>query len=254
MTSFQRQLNLYGFRRLSKGEDQGCYFHPKFQRNRKDLLSEIKRLPVKGSLQTYDQVMAAVHSLPSERFGSKRKQTPQTNTVPDSQAEEHAVKRQATEQQNLPSASTAPPMIALAPSSMEINSAYPKMSKLTMNIGFAKFLENQKQNNLNKQIPPPRPEHLLRSQVQRQQQPVPPITEHQRDLINFPIFSNFASERDDNMKTLTKHSSEASLLSPDDLDLLDFLEPIRHDIDIPSAEGDEYIPTFDEAILQNRLL
>ena len=41
-TSFQRQLNLYGFRRISKGEDQGSYFHPKFQRHRKDMLFEIR--------------------------------------------------------------------------------------------------------------------------------------------------------------------------------------------------------------------
>ena len=46
-TSFQRQLNLYGFRRISKGEDQGSYFHPKFQRHRKDMLFEIRRLPAK---------------------------------------------------------------------------------------------------------------------------------------------------------------------------------------------------------------
>eukprot|EP01035_Chromulina_nebulosa_P017752 gene17752-23351_t len=54
LTSFQRQLNLYGFRRLTKGEDQGAYFHPKFQRNRKDLLLEIRRLPGKGSAPPVD--------------------------------------------------------------------------------------------------------------------------------------------------------------------------------------------------------
>lgn len=47
LTSFQRQLNLYGFRRINKGEDQGAYSHPKFQRGRKDLLPEIKRLAAK---------------------------------------------------------------------------------------------------------------------------------------------------------------------------------------------------------------
>ncbi|KAJ1418210.1 HSF-type DNA-binding-domain-containing protein, partial [Ochromonadaceae sp. CCMP2298] len=43
LTSFQRQLNLYGFRRLTKGEDQGAYFHPKFQRSRREMMAEIKR-------------------------------------------------------------------------------------------------------------------------------------------------------------------------------------------------------------------
>lgn len=47
MTSFQRQLNLYGFRRVTKGEDVGSYYHPKFQKGRRDLIAEIKRLPGK---------------------------------------------------------------------------------------------------------------------------------------------------------------------------------------------------------------
>lgn len=61
-TSFQRQLNLYGFRRLSKGEDQGSYFHPKFQRNRKDLLPEIRRVTGK----TQSQPVAIGRSPPSQ--------------------------------------------------------------------------------------------------------------------------------------------------------------------------------------------
>lgn len=52
LTSFQRQLNLYGFRRITKGEDQGAYFHPKFQHERQDLLDEIRRLPNKSALQS----------------------------------------------------------------------------------------------------------------------------------------------------------------------------------------------------------
>jgi len=49
MTSFQRQLNLYGFRRVTKGDDIGSYYHPKFQKGRRDLMVEIKRLPGKSS-------------------------------------------------------------------------------------------------------------------------------------------------------------------------------------------------------------
>jgi hypothetical protein len=55
-------LNLYGFRRIARGEDLGCYFHPNFHRGRKDLLKEIKRLPVKGSLMNYEQVLALHNS------------------------------------------------------------------------------------------------------------------------------------------------------------------------------------------------
>lgn len=54
MTSFQRQLNLYGFKRLNKGDDQGAYFHPKFRKNHKELLSDIKRLPGKGNVPNID--------------------------------------------------------------------------------------------------------------------------------------------------------------------------------------------------------
>ena len=49
LTSFQRQLNLYGFRRITKGDDHGAYFHPNFQRGRKDLVANIRRLPVKAT-------------------------------------------------------------------------------------------------------------------------------------------------------------------------------------------------------------
>lgn len=48
ITSFQRQLNLYGFRRVSKGPDVGSYYHPQFQRDRPDLVSEIKRTQQQG--------------------------------------------------------------------------------------------------------------------------------------------------------------------------------------------------------------
>lgn len=58
MTSFQRQLNLYGFRRVTKGEDTGSYYHPKFQRGRRDLISEIKRLPGKAP-QSHDAKIAS---------------------------------------------------------------------------------------------------------------------------------------------------------------------------------------------------
>mmetsp|Transcript_41791 Transcript_41791/g.96675 ORF Transcript_41791/g.96675 Transcript_41791/m.96675 type:complete len:364 (-) Transcript_41791:221-1312(-) len=45
MTSFQRQLNLYGFHRISKGADAGRYQHALFMRGRPDLVSQIKREP-----------------------------------------------------------------------------------------------------------------------------------------------------------------------------------------------------------------
>lgn len=56
LTSFQRQLNLYGFRRISKGQDNGAYFHANFQRGRPDLVAEIRRLPGKPILTGFSRI------------------------------------------------------------------------------------------------------------------------------------------------------------------------------------------------------
>jgi len=43
MSSFQRQLNLYGFRRISEGKDKGGYAHEDFIKGRRSLCKRIKR-------------------------------------------------------------------------------------------------------------------------------------------------------------------------------------------------------------------
>ena len=48
MTSFQRQVNLYGFRRLTSGVDRTGYYHEYFLRGRPDLMKKIARIRVKG--------------------------------------------------------------------------------------------------------------------------------------------------------------------------------------------------------------
>jgi hypothetical protein len=48
MTSFLRQLNLYGFTRILKGRDKGGYYHEMFLRGRRDLTVVIPRLRIKG--------------------------------------------------------------------------------------------------------------------------------------------------------------------------------------------------------------
>lgn len=49
ITSFQRQLNLYGFIRLTAGRDRGSYYHPFFLRGRPDLCCFMVRTKVKGN-------------------------------------------------------------------------------------------------------------------------------------------------------------------------------------------------------------
>jgi HSF-type DNA-binding len=49
IASFQRQLNLYNFRRLTVGSDKGSYYHEFFLRNRPDLLPQVRRIKVKGT-------------------------------------------------------------------------------------------------------------------------------------------------------------------------------------------------------------
>lgn len=46
MSSFQRQLNLYGFVRITSGPDEGGYYHELFLRGRPKLCSYMRRVGV----------------------------------------------------------------------------------------------------------------------------------------------------------------------------------------------------------------
>jgi hypothetical protein len=48
ITSFHRQLNLYGFTRISQGRDKGVYYHELFLRGKHFLSNKMFRLKVKG--------------------------------------------------------------------------------------------------------------------------------------------------------------------------------------------------------------
>ena len=47
--SFQRQLNLYGFNRITTGPDKGSYYHELFLRSKKVLCRGIHRMKIKGT-------------------------------------------------------------------------------------------------------------------------------------------------------------------------------------------------------------
>jgi len=49
LASFQRQLNLYGFQRLTRGPDRGGYYHELFLREKVFLSHNIQRIKVKGT-------------------------------------------------------------------------------------------------------------------------------------------------------------------------------------------------------------
>jgi len=49
LASFQRQLNLYGFQRLTRGQDRGGYYHELFLKDREFLAHSISRIKVKGT-------------------------------------------------------------------------------------------------------------------------------------------------------------------------------------------------------------
>eukprot|EP00980_Cylindrotheca_fusiformis_P029873 scaffold23996_cov117-Cylindrotheca_fusiformis.AAC.1 len=49
ISSFQRQLNLYGFQRITRGRDRGGYYHELFLRGKTCLAQNIHRVKVKGT-------------------------------------------------------------------------------------------------------------------------------------------------------------------------------------------------------------
>jgi len=69
IASFQRQLNLYGFHRLTKGVDKGAFVHPNFQRGRPELLAGIKRIAKKKAYLEEQKKKAAALAAQNQAAG-----------------------------------------------------------------------------------------------------------------------------------------------------------------------------------------
>jgi hypothetical protein len=54
--SFQRQLHIYGFHRISKGIDRGAYFHSMFIRNKKSMSLQMSCQKIKGGRKSSNAV------------------------------------------------------------------------------------------------------------------------------------------------------------------------------------------------------
>mmetsp|Transcript_24906 Transcript_24906/g.36832 ORF Transcript_24906/g.36832 Transcript_24906/m.36832 type:complete len:455 (-) Transcript_24906:11-1375(-) len=57
LTSFERQLYLHGFRKVSSGPDRGAYFHELFQKNHPELVAHIKRIDKKPYMKKVAEKM-----------------------------------------------------------------------------------------------------------------------------------------------------------------------------------------------------
>lgn len=95
--SFQRQLNLYGFNRLTTGPDRGSYYHEMFLRSKKLLCRAIYRKKVKGT---------------GTRMASNPEQEPNfylMESMPRSDSDESSLQSEEVEEVTSPPSSLTPP-------------------------------------------------------------------------------------------------------------------------------------------------
>ena len=65
-SSFQRQLNLYDFHRITEGVDRGAYYHLQFQYGQPQLAASMKRRKIKGVKKAKEQQEKDDHSTTEE--------------------------------------------------------------------------------------------------------------------------------------------------------------------------------------------
>jgi hypothetical protein len=89
LTSFQRQLNLYGFRRITQGADAGAYYNELFLRGRPQLSVRMQRQKVKGTghKQPADvQTEPNFYSMPPSVGNSTPLHSPEQSSMQEFQA------------------------------------------------------------------------------------------------------------------------------------------------------------------------
>lgn len=105
LTSFQRQLNLYGFSRLTRGNDAGGYYHELFLRGKEYLCKKMTRTKVKGTrfkaasspesepdfYQMTPVIVTPLHSSEEEfSFSTESRQERNESFSSESRQEQHA--------------------------------------------------------------------------------------------------------------------------------------------------------------------
>lgn len=87
--SFQRQLSLYGFQRITGGENKGLRYHEKLRRGQRDLCRSMKPIGYKPrSSEAKEVMMQALASppLPLQAVEDRLPAVISTNSLPDSDA------------------------------------------------------------------------------------------------------------------------------------------------------------------------
>eukprot|EP00980_Cylindrotheca_fusiformis_P015684 scaffold4518_cov149-Cylindrotheca_fusiformis.AAC.19 len=80
--SFQRQLNLYGFSRLSHGRDKGAYYHQCFVRGQRNLCRNMIRQKIKGTKVRRSLSAEEEPNFYSAEYRDSTKPSPPLPTVP----------------------------------------------------------------------------------------------------------------------------------------------------------------------------
>ncbi|KAL3916810.1 MAG: hypothetical protein SGILL_005012 [Bacillariaceae sp.] len=135
--SFQRQLNLYGFSRLTHGPDKGAYYHSCFIRGERHLCRRMIRQKIKGtkvrkSLSPEEEpnfynMTGAIPTIPSEeeiamQLNQGRKHRKKSASAEVTPVTAKQVKRASSSRRRSSTASVTYPVVAQAPQPSRNNS------------------------------------------------------------------------------------------------------------------------------------